>query len=118
MNYEHKYKVRWKYEVGEWTREELEKDGTWHAGDAILVSSNIYPPDGSLSTLFTPVDGRDSEEVLSDNELFKIWSLLSIRLGKSETLPEHKKMLCNVTVDSVKTLLGLKGEHVNMKDGK
>ena len=58
--------------------------------DALFTASILYPPDGSLSILFSSLDGRTGEE-LDDNEWFKVFTLLSRRLGLSKTLDVDKR---------------------------
>lgn len=96
----HKYKLKTNFEVLnppiEAKTEEADKllESGHMMGDAIFMASLIYPEDGSLSTFFHSVDGRNNGEQLTDKEWFKVWSLLAKRLSASQTLDEGRKQLC------------------------
>jgi hypothetical protein len=82
------YRVRYKVEFGEWTREQLGPDG---GADAVMIASvmrekpNSRGGDGgSVNTAFLSRDGFTGEE-LSAGELFKIWGVLASHL--TEELP-------------------------------
>lgn len=67
------------------TREEVPAD--MGACDAGVFLSMIYPEDGSFSMAVVSMDGRTGEPV-SDNELFKVWTLIAHRLAESSELPD------------------------------
>lgn len=102
MNAPHRYKLLWKVVMPEkpMTKEELEASNSdFAASDALFAVSIIYPPDGSLSTLMMGFDGRregpgHTPAELPDEEWFKIWGLLALRLTQSATLGEYQKLLC------------------------
>jgi hypothetical protein len=75
--------------------------------DAMLMASIIYPEDGSLSILFIGHDGRTNDE-LADIEWFKVWTMLTARLAKSETLPEDKRAFCNAVFELVREAMSPK----------
>ena len=103
---EHIYKTKYKIEKGSWSKEEALKlsEKGWGFCDAVLLSSLIYPEDGSFSCLFEPIDGRTENKDLSDNEMFKVWSMLTSRLSKSKTLPEQKRLLCELVFEKFKEI--------------
>jgi hypothetical protein len=70
------------------------------ACDAIVLLSMIYPPDGSFSLLVESLDGRTGEEV-SDNELWKVWTMLATRLAKSKTLSTNKREVAQLLWETV-----------------
>lgn len=71
---------------------------------AIIAFSLIYPPDGSYSWLMVSKDGQTDQE-LSDNEIFKAWMMLTNRLAESKTLPEGKKRFCSEIVEVFRGIL-------------
>lgn len=68
---------------------------------AVVIGSLLYPEDGSYSTVFASLDGRTGEP-LSDDELWKAWTMLTHQLGMSPTLTPNKKALCNEVFGIVK----------------
>jgi hypothetical protein len=76
------------------------------ATDAILITSILYPKDGSLSVAFIGADGRadgelhDKKSVLDDAELFKVWTFLTKRLSESKTLPGGRRDFCQYVWDT------------------
>lgn len=60
---------------------------------AVLVGSLLYPPDGSYSASFESLDGRTAAP-LSDDELFKAWTMLAMQLSESRTLSPFKREMC------------------------
>jgi hypothetical protein len=67
------------------------------ATDALIITSVLYPEDGSLSMKTFSIDGRNEGKDLEDIELFKLWILLAGTLQESKTLPASKKQLLNTT---------------------
>ena len=105
QSYEHKYKLKYKveHECGEFTKQEILNENAGGA-DALIIFSLIYPEDGSFSQNFSTVDGRTGMS-LPDNEVYKVWVLLSHRLANSKTLAEGTKELARtifkiITADS------------------
>jgi hypothetical protein len=74
------------------------------AADAVVILSMIYPPDGSFSLSVVSLDGRTGEEV-TDNELWKVWTMLSYQLARSKTLAEPKRELAETLHECVATAL-------------
>lgn len=106
---EHVYRLRYELEMkaGSWTRDEAaaasaEKGSGF--SDAMLVTSLIYPADGSLSTFFHSLDGRTGQP-LDDHEVFKFWLLLGRRLGESKTLDARRKGLAFTSFDITSSAL-------------
>lgn len=116
---QHKYTLLYKLDPRPegYTKEELEElnaklpdDQKWSACDAGIFFSLLYPEDGSYSWLMLPVDGRPAAKAkdheLSDDEVFKCWTMLAHRLANSKTLGEGKKMLCaqvhEIMVDAIR----------------
>jgi hypothetical protein len=81
------------------TREEVEAANR-SACHAVVILSMIYPPDGSFSLLVNSLDGRTGDEV-TDSELWKVWTMLASRLGKSRTLSEGKRVLAHDVWEAV-----------------
>jgi hypothetical protein len=87
----HKYKLKYKleHECGNFEKESI-KEGEG-ATDALLIFSLLYPEDGSYSQYHYSIDGRNNGQEISDNDLFKIWTMLTKRLSDSKTLANNKK---------------------------
>jgi len=103
---EHKYKLKYDLDtkVGEFTKEELEKDDAGGT-DALILVSLLYPEDGSFSTYFTTYDGRNEGKNLEDIEIFKFWSMLSKRLSESNTLSVKKKEIASMAFEMVRVVI-------------
>jgi hypothetical protein len=107
---DHKYKLTYrikgypngltKDELGPLAKSSQGEDG-FGACDAMLMASIIYPEDGSLSILFVGHDGRTNTE-LSDDEWFKVWSMLSGRLADSKTLGPGRRALCQSVIETLR----------------
>jgi hypothetical protein len=107
----HKYKLLYKIEKPEGGIEKKDVPEGYGATDAMLLVSILYPEDGSLSTAFVPVDGRqagaleDESSILSDTELFKTWSMLTKRLADSSTLTEGKRLFCEQVFETFREIM-------------
>lgn len=115
---EHIYKIKYKIVGGKFSKKQLENNSKdWGACDALLLTSIVYPEDGSLSVLFIPLDGRKlknkNPEPLEDNELFKIWYLLASRLSNSKVLSDEKKEFCKLTFDLISKAVINKNNKLN-----
>ena len=107
MSHEYKIKFDFKREIGSFTADEIRGTDSG-ATDAFVFVSILYPKDGSYSMHFSSVDGRNNGEPLSDDELFKVWSLLSKRLSEGD-LSESKKQFVSSVWDAIKrAVLGAK----------
>ncbi len=104
---QHKYKIRYEFnkDVGEFTKEEIEKFGCGGT-DAYVFFSILYPEDGSYSQTHVSLDGRTGEP-LDRNELFKLWLTLSSLLKNSEELPEWKRIIAESAFDLFKKIRGI-----------
>ena len=80
--------------------------------DAMLMAAISYPPDGSLSILFSSLDGRDGKQ-LDDHEWFKVLAMLARRLSASKTLDPGRKEFAAIVFEMFQeAVLGMKpGEH-------
>lgn len=103
MSHRYRLKYRFSFEPGEFHLESRGRDDG--LTDALLLASIIYPSDGSLSVMLMSKDGRTGKE-LADLELFKVWSVLCVRLAESETLPEGHRQFAEMTMDAIKRALG------------
>lgn len=81
MTYKIKYDLP--HEVGNFTGEEIKKEGKGGT-DAFIFVSMLYPEDGSFSMRLLTKDGRTNDE-LDANEIWKVWSMLA-RLNKNNPL--------------------------------
>ena len=106
----HKYKLKYKFDVdvGNYSKEEI-KEADRGGADAIILTSILYPEDGSLSVYFQSFDGRNEGKDLEDKELFKVWALLANRLGRSETLTGKKQQLAQFVHDQISELIKAAG---------
>lgn len=108
MSDDYRYKLIYKVEKPEKPLTKHEVPEGYAATDALLLVSILSPPDGSQSTLFIPVDGRnegklsDPGGVMTDDEMFKVWSLLSKRLSESPTLTEGKRDFCRMVFETIR----------------
>jgi hypothetical protein len=80
----------------------VEPDGG--ACDAILISSLMYPKDGSFSCMFLGIDGR-TDKPLQHIEWFKVWVLLANLLSESDTLDTGRKDICGEVFANIKEQL-------------
>lgn len=96
---DYKYHVTYKLEARPegLTKEEVPEG--FGACDAGVFLSCLYPPDGSFSMLLCSLDGR-TKAAMSDDEIFKVWSLLAHRLAKSTTLSENKRSFAEAVFDT------------------
>jgi hypothetical protein len=74
------------------------------ASDAVVILSMIYPEDGSFSLAIDSLDGRTGDEV-TDNELWKVWTMMASRLAESKTLSESKRSLAQELFACVATAI-------------
>jgi hypothetical protein len=94
-----KYRLRYRIgdpERGLWTREDA---GEEHGlTDGLIIGSILYPPDGTLSFMFWTWDGRkeNPKDGLDDTELFKVWTLLTMRLLQGEVDAGQRGLLSRV----------------------
>ena len=64
----------------------------------------LYPPDGSFSLATPSLDGRTGQPV-TDEELFKVWTLLASKLSDSMSLGNNKRHLASLVFEMVKTAI-------------
>lgn len=74
------------------------------AADAVVILSMLYPPDGSFSLAVPSLDGR-THRAVTDNELFKVWTLIASRLADSMTLSANKKEFARLVFEMVRTAI-------------
>jgi hypothetical protein len=74
--------------------ERQEVKGGAGAATALFIGSIMLSPEGGASYAFFSVDGR-SDGPLSDEELWKFWTILAAELQESPTLGEAKKIMCS-----------------------
>ncbi len=102
---EHKYKIKYdiKYEVGNFSKDDIKESGSGGIDDFVLFSI-IYPEDGSYSQTHFSLDGRTGE-VLYRNELWKLWSTLSSLLAESDELPYWKRFISETAFEMVRDVI-------------
>lgn len=103
----HKYKTKYQLDAdyGEFTKEEIKKEGAGGC-DAFVFFSLIYPEDGSYSQTFFSSDGRNKGKDLDSNELWKVWSMFTKNLvDRKDELPEWKYQLADVTWDAITDMM-------------
>ncbi len=59
----------------------------------MIIAGVAMGDDGSSSHLFASKDGRNDQEV-SDNDMFRTWTLMAKQLSESEELSDDKKAFC------------------------
>ena len=102
----HKYKVKYNIdpEVGEFSAEEIRKEG-YGATDAFIFFSLIFYEDGIYSQNFFSFDGRNKGKSLSSNDLWKVWALLTKNLiERKEELHDTKYFIVKTTFEMIKEL--------------
>lgn len=92
------YKVKYDFEFGDFSKDEIMKNGSGGC-EAVIVHSILYPEDGSYSHLLISKDGRNQGE-LDGNELFKAWMMMGATIAKNKTMSEGKRDFCQTVVDA------------------
>lgn len=72
--------------------------------DALFFASIVHAENGASSTLFFSRDGRTGE-AMTDEEVFKLWTLLAATLASSNTLGASKRALCDMTFETIRKAL-------------
>lgn len=108
MDAKTKYKVTYSIEshANGVTKEEISKMSSHHGGcDAVVIISIMGTPGNGepYSTLVISQRGTDGE--ITDEELFKVWTRLTDRLGRSETLAEGKRSFCKAVMDEIRSIV-------------
>ena len=95
-------------------------EGHWATQAGIFVSL-MYPPDGSFSMKFYPIDGRKPSpeggpvvDSLDVEEVFKAWWLMASSLAGREDLSIGKRRFCEATFSAYAELAGI---GVDVHDG-
>jgi len=76
------------------TKEEIEAQG-FTGSDAVIVVSVIRNEDGSTTTSVSSLDGETNEDV-SDSELWKAWVMVAKKLADSKTLEKSRRDLAMI----------------------
>lgn len=103
----HKYKTKYKLETefGEFTAEEIRKEGNGGC-DAYIFFSLIFPEDGSYSQTFFSFDGRNEGKALEANDLWKVWAMMSKNLmDRKKDLPEWKYIIAEATFEMIREII-------------
>jgi len=96
MEKEKRYPVTYQVEFHDpgLTKEQIKADGRdLGACDGLLITSIIWPPDGSASYAQVSRDGRTGKD-LSPEALFKIWAVMAADLAASPQLGTGARELC------------------------
>ncbi len=101
MTYKIKYDLP--HEIGNFSKEDIVKEGKGGA-DAFVFISMLYTKDGSFSMKVLSKDGSTGKEI-TNNDLWKVWSLLSNSLGEAEDLNEAKRKIASTAFNSLKELI-------------
>jgi hypothetical protein len=90
----HKYRIKYdfKQESGEFSAEELKKEGKGGT-DCLILASMLHPEDGSYSQGYMSFDGRKGGAEMSANDEFKFWILMANSLMNKSGLAPGKKAL-------------------------
>lgn len=72
--------------------------------DAVILCSMIYPEDGSFSLALFSADGRTGGEV-SDDEKFKVWTMMAQQLAESPELGPGKRAFAAGVFESFRQIL-------------
>lgn len=78
------YKVKYHLEpeAGEFTKAQCEETGG--GCDALVLVSMLFPDDGSYSQRVVSFDGRNGGDQISEEDLFKVWSLIAYELSQND----------------------------------
>jgi hypothetical protein len=101
------YKLRYVYdhenrEQG-YTKNDIENDNQGLCDSLILISI-IKPEDGSYSQLILSHDGKENRE-LTDEELFKAWLMLAMKINERKKLKGWKKQLIHEVSMAIRKIL-------------
>lgn len=92
-------------EVGNFTKEQLGNAG---GADALLVTSLLFPPDGSFSAQSWSWDGRNDGNPLEGADMFRVWTVLTAQLAADEELSYWQRGLAQDALTSVRAAMGIK----------
>lgn len=102
-----KYKIRYTFKC------ETEKEGYSPSDvnneneglcDSIVLVSIVLPEDGGYAQLLLSLNGADGLE-LSQNDLFKVWSMLGMQLHNNGALKNWKKQLVDLMAKMVRDIV-------------
>ncbi len=102
----HKYKTKYNLisKAGEFTSEEIRKEGIGGC-DAFIIFSLIFPEDGSYSQTFFSFDGRNEGKKLNPNDLWKVWAIMTKNLiDQKKDLNSGKFFIAETTFEMIKEL--------------
>ena len=104
MDSDKSYIIKYKMEIGLFSKQEVDTEEYCGLCDAIIIHSLIFHEDGVRSEVLVSYDGKTKQE-LSDDELFKSWVIMSLNLSNSKTLGENRKELCRSVYEVVKAAI-------------
>ncbi len=106
-----KYKMKYSFEFGEFTKEDIKKCeedfkgiGGYGATDAFVLISLIRD-EGAVSSLVLSGDGDKNGALLEDREIFKAWFLMAASLYDNGDLPEKFRGILKDSIDKVREIM-------------
>lgn len=103
MNHAYKLKYKLDMEAGQFARSDI--DEHHGATDALIVISCIYPEDGTYSQNFYSFDGRNEQNDLSANDLFKAWMMMGEALVRRGDVPGANATALNAAMDAARHIV-------------
>ena len=103
---QHIYKLKYllKSDSGNFLPSEINEDEG--LCDAMAFISILHPENGSYSQAIFSHDGRTNKE-LTDQDKFKIWSMLGLSLSNESDLKGWHKQLVNLMAEALKQGINL-----------
>lgn len=97
------YKIKYDFEIGDFTKKELNETGSGGC-DAVILHSILFDESGASSYCIIDKDGRTNKP-LPSMEVFKAWVMMASELGDDEDLPEHERQFCRDVVESIRSVI-------------
>lgn len=97
------YKIRYKIEPGEFTKEQV-REANCGGCHAIIIHSIMFGEDGSRSELIISADGR-TKLALSGHDLFQSWMMLAHKLSEHPDLGEARRALAGDVFESYRQMI-------------
>lgn len=107
----YRLKYRLDFETGEFSSEEIEEakriDEDIGAADKLLVVSLLFPHerDSGFSAAFLGADGISGKvgpDAITDEDLFRVWSMMADRLASSQSLDGSRRGLADMVHQQIR----------------
>jgi hypothetical protein len=113
MSTEYRYPIRYKLDLGSFSKEQL-LDAQAGGADKVAIISVMGGTGRGTSTIFPSLDGETGKP-WSDELWFKQWVMLAHELMNSKTISEGQKAICQTVFETVRgaILRGRENEEEN-----